>query len=129
MKILSDDEFFEGMLGGFSFLVANYFFQRQERHKGNLIVILIVSWACFWYIRKSGMNLYKHYKKEHKIPNKSLSIPGKDSRFFVILTILAMIYFFLRRGKKIPYKKIYRFSVRDLGLLLFVFTVGFFLYP
>ena len=62
MKILSDDEFFEGVLGGFSFLVANHIFQKQEKHRGNLIVIIIVSWACFWYIRKMGMNLYKQHK-------------------------------------------------------------------
>jgi len=131
MKILSDDEFFEGVLGGFSFLVANHIFQKQEKHRGNLIVIIIVSWACFWYIRKIGMNLYKHHKKDNKISNKSLDIPteGGNTRLIVMLAILAMIYLFLIKGKKISFHKISRFSIRDLGLLLFVFIVGFFIYP
>ena len=111
MKILSDDEFFEGVLGGFSFLVANHIFQKQEKHRGNLIVIIIVSWACFWYIRKIGMNLYKHHKKDNKISNKSLDIPteGGNTRLIVILAILAMIYLFLIKGKKISFHKISRF--------------------
>ena len=131
MKILSDDEFFEGVLGGFSFLVANHIFQKQEKHRGNLIVIIIVSWACFWYIRKMGMNLYKQYKKDNKIPDKSLNIPfeGGKTRLVVILTILVMIYFFFIKGKKISFHKITRFSIRDLGLLLFLFIIGFFLNP
>ena len=131
MKILSDDEFFEGVLGGFSFLVANHIFQKQEKHRGNLIVIIIVSWACFWYIRKIGMNLYKHHKKDNKISNKSLDIPteGGNTRLIVMLAILAMIYLFLIKGKKISFQKISRFSIRDLGLLLFVFIIGFFIYP
>lgn len=131
MKILSDDEFFEGVLGGFSFLVANHIFQKQEKHRGNLIVIIIVSWACFWYIRKIGMNLYKHHKKDNKISNKSLDIPteGGNTRLIVMLAILAMIYLFFIKGKKISFQKISRFSIRDLGLLLFVFIIGFFIYP
>jgi hypothetical protein len=127
MKILSDDEFFEGVLGGFAFLVANFIFQKQERGKGNLLVIIIVSWACFWYIRKIGMNLYKQHKKENKISDKTLDIPmGKGK---IILIILAMIYFFFIKGKKISFRKITRFSIRDLGLLLFLFIGGFFIYP
>ena len=127
MKILSDDEFAEGIVGGFSFLVAIYFFQKQEKHHGNLLVIVLVSWACFWYIRKMGMNLYKQHKKENKISDKTLDIPmGKGK---IILTILAMIYFFFIKGKKISFHKITRFSIRDLGLLLFLFIVGFFIYP
>jgi len=131
MKILSDDEFFEGVLGGFSFLVANHIFQKQEKHRGNLIVIIIVSWACFWYIRKMGMNLYKQHKKDNKIPDKSLSLPieGGKHRLIIMLIVLAMIYFFFIKGRKISFQKITRFSIRDLGLLLFVFIVGFFIYP
>ena len=75
MKILSDEEFFEGILGGFSFLVANYFFKKQEINKGNLLVIVMLSWTCFWYIRKSGMNLYRQYKKENNISDKKLNFP------------------------------------------------------
>ena len=131
MKILSDDEFFEGMLGGFSFLVANYFFKKQEMNKGNILVVIILSWACFWYIRKVGMNLYRQHKKDNNISDKSLNIPlpGKSAKILVILTMLIMIYLLFIKGKKIPYKKIYRFSIRDLGLLLFLFIIGFFLNP
>ena len=131
MKILSDDEFFEGILGGFSFLVANHIFKRQEKHRGNLIVIIIVSWACFWYIRKSGMNLYKYYKKENKISNKSLIMPleGKSGFFTTLITILLLIYLFLLKDQKISFGRITKFTIRDLGLLLFVFIIGFFIYP
>ena len=131
MKILSDDEFVEGMIGGFAFLVTIYFFQKQEQNKGNLLVIVLVSWACFWYIRKMGMNLYKQHKKDNKIPDKSLNIPfeGGKTRLVVILTILVMIYFFFIKGKKISFHKITRFSIRDLGLLLFLFIIGFFMNP
>ena len=131
MKILSDDEFFEGMLGGFAFLVANQIYQKQEKKKGNFIVIIIVSWACFWYIRKSGMNLYKYYKKENKISNKSLIMPleGKSGFFTTLITILLLIYLFLLKDQKISFGRITKFTIRDLGLLLFVFIIGFFIYP
>ena len=131
MKILSDEEFFEGILGGFSFLVANYFFKKQEINKGNLLVIVMLSWTCFWYIRKSGMNLYRQYKKENNISDKKLDFPigGGNGILFAIITILIMIYFFLIKDKKIPYRKVLRFSIRDLGLLLFLFITGVFLNP
>jgi len=131
MKILSDEEFFEGILGGFSFLVANYFFKKQEINKGNLLVIVMLSWTCFWYIRKSGMNLYRQYKKENNISDKKLDFPigGGNGILFAIITILIMIYLFLIKDKKIPYRKVLRFSIRDLGLLLFLFITGVFLNP
>ena len=131
MKILSDEEFFEGILGGFSFLVANYFFKKQEINKGNLLVIVMLSWTCFWYIRKSGMNLYRQYKKENNISDKKLDFPigGGNGILFATITILIMIYFFLIKNKKIPYRKILRFSIRDLSLLLFLFIIGIFLNP
>ena len=78
-----------------------------------------------------GMNLYKQHKKDNKIPDKSLSLPieGGKHRLIIMLIVLTMIYFFFIKGRKISFQKITRFSIRDLGLLLFVFIVGFFIYP
>ena len=129
MKILTDDEFFEGILGGIGSLAAIYFFQKQERKSGNLLIVLIISWAIYWYIRKIGMNIYKQQKKYSKIPNTNFSIDnGRKHGYIVISAVVAFIYFFLLRNR-IPIKKIMRFSRRDFFLVGLIILLGFFVYP
>jgi len=129
MKILTDDEFFEGILGGIGSLAAIYFFQKQERKSGNLLIVLIISWAIYWYIRKIGMNIYKQQKKYSKIQNTNFSIDdGRKHGYIVIAAIVAFIYFFLLRNR-IPIKKIIRFSRRDFFLVGLIILLGFFVYP
>jgi hypothetical protein len=129
MKILTDDEFFEGILGGIGSLAAIYFFQKQERKSGNLLIVLIISWAIYWYIRKIGMNIYKQQKKYSKIHNTNFSIDdGRKHGYIVIAAVVAFIYFFLLRNR-IPIKKIMRFSRRDFFLVGLIILLGFFVYP
>jgi len=129
MKILTDDEFFEGILRGIGSLAAIYFFQKQERKSGNLLIVLIISWAIYWYIRKIGMNIYKQQKKYSKIQNTNFSIDdGRKHGYIVIAAIVAFIYFFLLRNR-IPIKKIIRFSRRDFFLVGLIILLGFFVYP
>lgn len=129
MLILTDGEFFEGILGGIGSLAALYFFQKQERKSGNLFVILVISWAIYWYIRKIGMNIYNQQKKYSKIEDSEFSISnGRKHGYIVILFMVAFIYFFLLRNR-VPIKKISRFSQRDVFLLSLLFLLGFFVYP
>ena len=129
MLILTDGEFFEGILGGIGSLAALYFFQKQERKSGNLFVILVISWAIYWYIRKIGMNIYNQQKKYSKIEDSEFSISnGRKHGYIVILFMVAFIYFFLLRNR-VPIKKISRFSQRDVFLLSLLVLLGFFVYP
>jgi len=129
MLILTDGEFFEGILGGIGSLAALYFFQKQERKSGNLFVILIMSWAIYWYIRKVGMNIYKQQKKYSKIEDSEFSISnGRKHGYLVILFMVAFIYLFLLRDR-VPIKKISRFSQRDFFLISLLILLGFFVYP
>jgi len=121
MLLLSDNEFAEGIIGGLASIFVLYFYRKQERHKGNLFIIILVSWAIFWYIRKIGMNLYKQEKKDF---NSTFS-KDRIKRLLITLSIPVLVYFFLIRGRRLPFKKLTRFSVRDLGLLAFMGIMGF----
>jgi hypothetical protein len=129
MLILTDSEFFEGILGGVGSLAAIYFFQKQERKTGNLFIILVISWAIYWYIRKAGMNIYRQQKKYLNIHDSDFSISnGRKHGYIVILFMIAFIYFVLLR-KRVPIKKISRFSQRDFFLVSMIALLGLFVYP
>ena len=125
MLLLNDEQFAEGIIGGLASIFVLYFYRKQEKHKGNLFVVILVSWAIFWYIRKIGMNLYKQEKKDF---DSTFSM-SRIKRLLTTLSIPLLVYFFLIRGRKLPFKKLTRFSARDLGLLSFMVILGFLVYP
>tara|TARA_Y100000588_G_C14197680_1_gene900974 strand:- start:834 stop:1241 length:408 start_codon:yes stop_codon:yes gene_type:complete len=132
MIVLTDNEFMEGILGGLASIAAIHFFQKEEKKTGNLLILLIISWAIFWYIRKIGINLYKAEKKERKIKDKHLSLNvgdwGKSIRTLIIIAGGLFIWFGLVKGNGPNLNKILRISLRDIILIAFMFLIGGLIY-
>ena len=132
MKLLTDDEFFEGLIGGFASLIAFYFLKKLTHFKSNLIIGTLETWCIFWWIRKIGMNLYKQEKKYLGIRNStfSINIPGESihHHIFTNFFILFLIYFFILRHSKIPWKKITRLAHHDSLFLLVLLVMGWLVY-
>ena len=100
MKLLTDNEFFEGILGGFGWIIAIYYIKHSLKQGGqaNFALVGLVSWAILWYIRKVGMNLYKDGKKMIKFKDREFDIDhlGKSTifhHFFLNVFFLILIYF------------------------------------
>ena len=65
MLIINDDEFIEGIIGGFAFLIILWIFRGYLRL--NWLERAGIIFPLTWVIRKIGMNLYKTYKKNMEI--------------------------------------------------------------
>ena len=132
MNLLSDNEFFEGILGGFGWIVAIYYIRHSLKNKKNSNIALIgfFSWAILWYIRKIGMNLYKDSKNTYGIKNRYFDLDhlGKANIFqyiFVNIFFLLLIYFVVVRDAHSLNREILNASKKmDIPILMFFLFIA-----
>ena len=123
MLLLTDAEFFEGIIGGIGWIIAIYYFRRIQK-KTNLALVGIVSWAILWYFRKIAMNLYNNAKKTINMRDYALNYLGNASSInhhvFINILGFSLIYFFIIRHSPTSTTKLMKLSMRDLPLFLFL---------
>jgi len=131
MILLTDNEFFEGILGGFAWIIAMYYVKHSLKEKGqaNFALVGLVSWSILWYIRKVGMRLYKDGKKIIKFKDKDFDSNhlGKSTlyhHFFINVSFLILIYFFIIRKAPVKTYNIMKLSGADAPLLAFLALTG-----
>ena len=131
MLLLSDNEFFEGILGGFGWIIAIYYIRYSLKQKGsniNLAILGLITWATLWYIRKVGLRLYKDFKKMRNIKERGIKLNLGESKlhhhFWINLIFLGSIYFFIIRNAPIQTNKLLKISKLDITLLSFMFLLG-----
>ena len=131
MLLLTDDEFFEGLLGGFAWIIAMYYVKHSLKEGGeaNFALVGLVSWALLWYIRKVGMNLYRDGKKTIKFKDKDFDLDhlGKSTmthHLFINVFFLILIYFIIIRNAPIKTSNIMKLSRADVPLFGFLIVTG-----
>ena len=131
MLLLNDDQFMEGIIGGFGWIVAVYFIRQSmnKRKKINIANLGLVTWAIWWYIRKIGMNIYNYRKKMLNIDKKEFTIDTNDNPLFhilfdiVILCIFMVIANFLFPSKT---KNSLSIHIIDIKLIIPILILGLF---
>lgn len=96
--LLSDVEFFEGILGGLGWVLSHYYFKKSQQ--GNPLIIGIVTWMILWFTRKIGMRIYREWRENRLDEDDGIKIYNftnlSDNRFkvlvFVLLYLLAIGY-------------------------------------
>ena len=131
MILLTDNEFFEGVLGGIGWIIAMYYVKHslQKKGKANFALVGLVSWSILWYIRKIGMRLYKDGKKIIKFKDRDLNSDhlGKSTlyqHFFINVFFLILIYFLIIRKAPMKTYKLMKLSGADVPLLAFLALTG-----
>ena len=131
MILLTDNEFFEGVLGGIGWIIAMYYVKHslQKKGKANFALVGLVSWSILWYIRKIGMRLYKDGKKIIKFKDRDFNSDhlGKSTlyqHFFINIFFLVLIYFLIIRKAPMKTYKLMKLSGADVPLLAFLALTG-----
>ena len=137
MLIITDEELIEGLIGGFGWILAVYYLRNQfykKKMKGvNLALIGAVSWCFLWYIRKTGINLYREYKKiRGNTEKKKIEVKSIDNKlFFILLLFLTFLFIFYLLviqfcGKSSHLMKITKLEIPFI--LFILFSVGLIYY-
>jgi len=138
MLILNDEQFVEGFIGGFAWIISVWYIRRQLKDQ-NILIVGLCTWAILWYIRKILMNFYKQYKSVNKKNFKgfNINIQNKNILPFILITILVcciIMYFFLIKGSPIN-KHLRMVDIEQLdnlktpnGLVIFMLIMTFLVY-
>lgn len=131
MILLTDNEFFEGILGGFAWIIAMYYVKHSLKEKGqaNFALVGLVSWSILWYFRKIGMRLYKDGKKIIKFKDKDFDSDrlGESTlyhHFFINMFFIVLIYFIIIRKAPVKTYNIMKLSGADAPLFAFLALTG-----
>ena len=134
MRLLTDDEFIEGMIGGVGWIIAIYYIRYSHIYErgGNIPLVGLVSWSILWYIRKIGMHIYKDIKRIMSIKNKNINLNyfGKFTlmhhSYMSIFFILLVFYLIIKFPKST--KRLLSFSATDVPLVIYLIIMGTLMY-
>ena len=122
MLLLTDNQFVEGIIGGFSTFVIMELFEKKIKKQNNLFIVVLICWALFWFIRKIGINLYKQIKQKYNIKNHTFELSIQNV-FSILLSLLCV--FIIRHKQSLYFKQL---TIVDYTLLCIIFVIGFFVY-
>jgi len=130
MKLLTDDQFIEGIAGGIVTAIM-YFIKKKISQESNILVILLISWPLLFYIRKMIMNTYFYLKKKHNIEKHSIEVkfPKDQDNIIIITTIIILlttVYLLTIKGE--GYKLEPKSSVSARAVIMIILGIGFWLY-
>ena len=136
MIIITDNEFFEGLLGGFAWIIAVFYIRnamylfKKEKKTSNIALIGAISWAILWIIRKIGMNLYKNYKQLTNKEDITIKLPFNSIThiLYLLIFVFTILYIFVFRHTPKSNKIIMRTSSYDIPMITFIFVGTFFVY-
>lgn len=72
--LLRDKEYFEGFVGAFGTMISFFVFRQLFDLSENMGVVLGLTFISTWIIRKMGMNVFNHVKKELELDEYKLHI-------------------------------------------------------
>jgi hypothetical protein len=121
MLLINDEHIVEGIIGGLGWLLTMYQIKQILLKNASVFTSSILTWTYFWYIRKIGMNLYKHVKKRYGIEDDSLSLKSASmAPVWIFIFALGLITFY--------FMKDYQFVLNDAYIITGVFMLLFLLY-
>jgi hypothetical protein len=128
---IGDEEFFEGLLGGFGWILSSLFFKKSQ--KGNPIIIGVSAWMILWFTRKIGMRIYIQWRKHKLDKNDGVNIVNftnlSDNKFKLLafislyLSIMGYCYYTLSENKFSS-----SLNSKDISLISIIMFLLFYIY-